>query len=293
MKTYPQLPPMREPELIGQRPVDPPAVKEPNFGVAQDFAIDLETISNDTNSAMVAVTVYHFDRNTLELLGFITVEVLLVSAMRYGTANASTIAFWMKQNDEARRIFNSTQGEHLAPALTTISEWIQGRCERKWAKLWGNGSTFDNTILRNAYIAVGIQEPWDFWNDRDLRTLLDIFNWVTGRKPKHEVEFEGNPHDSADDCKHQTRLILESLKGFKELVGNKTTNDYNGQTTHDAVTNFNTDGTRGNTEPEVEKTDEETKKLLEQINKEATESVEQEPTVEQVSNIEATSVSSW
>jgi hypothetical protein len=40
--------------------------------------------------------------------------------------------------------------------------------------VWGNGATFDNVILRASYERELIPCLWHFWNDRDVRTIVEL-----------------------------------------------------------------------------------------------------------------------
>ena len=82
--------------------------------------------------------------------------------------------------------------------------------------MWGNGAGFDNVILRSAYVACGLIVPWKHWNDRDVRTIVDLGRTLLGFNPKKEMPFEGVRHCALDDAKHQARYvsaIIQQLAG--------------------------------------------------------------------------------
>lgn len=74
-------------------------------------------------------------------------------------------------------------------------------------KPWGNGSTFDITILEAWFNAVGVRCPWKFWNVRDVRTAVDLL----GINPK-EFTRDGTYHNALDDCLHQIKYLTSGTK---------------------------------------------------------------------------------
>lgn len=69
--------------------------------------------------------------------------------------------------------------------------------------IWGNGSDFDNVILRMAYDTCGIQVPWEFRNNRCYRTMKNLVSCV--KSPKNT-----NAHNSLSDARTQA-AHLESI----------------------------------------------------------------------------------
>ena len=66
--------------------------------------------------------------------------------------------------------------------------------------VWGNGATFDNVILSNAYKAAGMEQPWKFWDDRCYRT-------VKGLLPDIKIERLGTHHNAVYDAMSQARHL--------------------------------------------------------------------------------------
>ena len=62
--------------------------------------------------------------------------------------------------------------------------------------VWGNGSTADCTWLRSAYTAVSgelpIGCPWDFWQERDVRTVVAL-GWLA-KLPNYKKELAVQRH---------------------------------------------------------------------------------------------------
>jgi exodeoxyribonuclease VIII len=73
-------------------------------------------------------------------------------------------------------------------------------------EVWGNGATFDNVILRNSYSRTGINCPWKFTNDRDVRTIVALGKAV-GCEPRHQIPFDGDAHNALADARHQAKYV--------------------------------------------------------------------------------------
>jgi hypothetical protein len=74
--------------------------------------------------------------------------------------------------------------------------------------LWGNGASFDISILESAYYAMKCTTlPWNFRSVRDVRTILSI-----NPARKDEIPFTEIKHNPINDCKHQIAYICSIWK---------------------------------------------------------------------------------
>jgi len=73
-------------------------------------------------------------------------------------------------------------------------------------QLWGNGANFDNVLLRDAYRRSGLRPFWNFWNDRDVRTIVELGRQL-GFDPKRDMPFIGKHHNAIDDAIHQAKYV--------------------------------------------------------------------------------------
>lgn len=163
--------------------------------------VDLETADNVPTAAIVSIGAVIF---TGPRAGdtFYTAVDLQTSITAGLTLSGETMAWWCKQSPEARSVFDDPARVPLAQALGTLSAWVPGG-----AKVWGNGASFDNAILSNAYRRLGLALPWAFWDDRCYRT-------VAVHLPKRIQQ--GTHHNALDDAisqadhltTHGARFIL-------------------------------------------------------------------------------------
>ncbi|HCJ6282047.1 TPA: 3'-5' exoribonuclease [Enterobacter hormaechei] len=168
--------------------------------------IDLETMGNGPYAPIVSIGAVFFDPNTGKTSDDFLVNVSLESTMRYrARPDASTILWWMEQDEAARRtLTNDTQ--ELTLALSWLSEFVAKHANPRFVQVWGNGASFDCVILRNNYTLTGLEAPWQWWNDRDVRTVVEMGKAI-GIDPKRDMPFEGTRHSALDDAIHQVKYV--------------------------------------------------------------------------------------
>ena len=134
--------------------------------------------------------------------------VNLESAMEQGAVpDGDTILWWLKQSPEARSAICVDDALPISSALSELSHFINRHSDNpKYLKVWGNGATFDNVILRGAYDRAGQVCPWQFWNDHDVRTIVTLGR-VVGFDPKRDMPFDGVAHNALSDARHQAKYV--------------------------------------------------------------------------------------
>ncbi len=169
-----------------------------------DVMLDLETMGNGPDSAIIAIGAVEFDIAEQKTGHGFYVHVDLESAVKAGgVVDASTVLWWMKQGDQARSAF-ARQGERMEVALHLFSEWMAVRGAQKDVRVWGNGAAFDNVILASAYRRLGVSAPWMFWNDRCYRTVKALH-------PDVKMERAGTHHNAVDDAISQAGHLLAMM----------------------------------------------------------------------------------
>ncbi|EPS0161943.1 3'-5' exonuclease, partial [Escherichia coli] len=115
------------------------------------------------------------------------------------------IKWWAKRSREAQSaIF--TDEISLDVALRLFIEFIEKNSGGRFVQVWGNGANFDNVILRRSYERQGIPCPWLYYNDRDVRTIVELGNAI-GFDVRMAIPFEGVPHNALDDARHQAKQV--------------------------------------------------------------------------------------
>lgn len=169
------------------------------------YTLDLETMGNGPTSAIIAIGAVAFDPYDE---GVATVSqfyrsVTLDSSLKAGlTVDASTIQWWMEQEQSAR-LAPFVAPVDLTRALDDLNAWVYEVCRH--AVCWTH-ATFDAPILSYACRAVGVPMPTHFRKQRDIRTLSH-FHLRLGDGGLPEITREGTHHDALADAMYQSRYI--------------------------------------------------------------------------------------
>ena len=162
--------------------------------------LDLETMGSDSDAAVVAIGAVKFDPATgktgEEFYEVVDLQSSVDAGMRM---NVSTVMWWMRQEDEARKKISEVKGVPLRDALVRFSEWFGDD-----KPVWGDGATFDNVILSNAYSLTGLKRPWSYRSDRCYRTMKNLKSVPVNRV--------GTFHCAVDDARTQAAHLMEILK---------------------------------------------------------------------------------
>ena len=180
--------------------------------------IDLETMGKKSNAPIVVIGAVFFDPQTGEIGPTFYIVISLVDAMDTGAVpDGSTIEWWLAQSSEARSAILVDQVK-LVDALIQFREFINEYSDEKFVQVWGNGATFDNTILRTSYERLNIPCPWRYYNDRDVRTIVELGKTI-GFDARTVIPFEGVRHHALDDARHQAKYVTATIQ---KLIPNQT-----------------------------------------------------------------------
>ena len=133
--------------------------------------LDLETMGQGSNAAIVAIGAVFFEPTTGAVGASFYQQIDLEDAVKYGEMDASTVLWWLEQNEQARKEITNGEACKLSDTLYDFTDWIEQIEEYKDRVVWGNGAGFDNVILGNTYRRMHGSQPWPFQNDRDVRTV--------------------------------------------------------------------------------------------------------------------------
>lgn len=170
--------------------------------------VDLETLDNTHTSVILAIGAVRFDLDalTVDNTGFYE-NVSAKDCQRYGlTIGADTVRWWMQQSDEARTALIPA-GRALPEALNLFRNFCLWTTDLP--VIWGNGSTFDNMILRHAFVRTGIEYPTPYYKDLCYRTMKTMVSW--GKKPER-----GTKHNALEDAKYQANHLIEIVRWISE-----------------------------------------------------------------------------
>ena len=188
-----------------------------------DIMVDLETLGTRQDTIVLEISAVEFNRYTGEIGEVFDAKLDIDDQLSYRRSlSRETLQWWFKQDEAAiKNVFDDVGGIKFetSTALFEFSNFVE-RCDnkcnsdsdRRVVKLWGNGSIFDLGILQNMYetCIFKVKLPWKFWAVNDVRTIVDLNPDV-----KKNCEFDGTPHCAVDDCKHEIKYLVETLKTIK------------------------------------------------------------------------------
>lgn len=179
----------------------------------QDLMIDLETMGINSNAVITQIGACFFNRDTGEITKKFLQNVTISSCLKAGLeVDESTILWWMKQSDEARKsVYDNKDDMYpLQKALLNFKIFFPPGL-RDIVYTWSH-ATFDFVILLNAFKKIDLQSPFSYRRALDIRTLVHLVNL----NYKDETFSEGlHIHNALDDCIRQVRYVVEALKLLK------------------------------------------------------------------------------
>ncbi|MBJ9343006.1 3'-5' exoribonuclease [Citrobacter freundii] len=171
--------------------------------------VDLETMGSGPDAPIVSIGAVYFDPSTGNTGAEFYQVVSLESSMSFGMKpDASTIQWWLKQSSEARSAILVDEAMGLRETLELLADFIAENAANgsHTVQLWGDGCSFDNVILRRAYALTETPFAVPFWNDRDVRTMVELGKSV-GINPRFDIPFEGGMHNALSDARHQVKYV--------------------------------------------------------------------------------------
>ncbi len=167
--------------------------------------IDLETMGVTPESAIVSIGAVLFDprANKVSKKTFYK-ELSWEDQGRLIYPDTNEWWYSDKVTDAAREALDGL--DDLEDVLVELAEWLP-----KDAKVWGNGATFDISMLEDAYRQHHIEAPWKFWNIRDMRTITDMYESARGGFGKNS---KGVAHNALQDAINQAQSVCKMWKSL-------------------------------------------------------------------------------
>jgi hypothetical protein len=176
--------------------------------------IDIETLSKGSYACIWTLGAVKFDPNAgpdpeqalsddhqVYMIDKFHVRIDIGSAISFGRMDGGTVDWWMEEKqDAARKAILAMPAIDLPEALDGFSQWFGAD-----KPVWGNGATFDNVIVSNAYQACRLERPWGYKNDRCYRTLKAL-------APTVEPIDVGTAHGALDDAIAQAWHLQRIVK---------------------------------------------------------------------------------
>lgn len=171
--------------------------------------IDLETMGKKPGAPIVSIGAVFFTPATGETGREFYAVVNLESSMSFGAMpDAGTILWWLRQSPEVRSAILVDEAMGLVEALENFSRFISINAANGASnvQLWGNGSSFDCSLLEAAFELADTPFPIPHWNYRDVRTVVELGKAV-GLNSRYDIPFEGEQHNALADARHQVKYV--------------------------------------------------------------------------------------
>lgn len=183
--------------------------------------IDLETMGTDYDAPIVAVGAAMFDPDRVaplfrldgEPLPRFYAAVSLRSALKHGRLDGDTLKFWLEQGDAARAaICKGTKA--LDQVLSDLADFYRYMPTPEPVCVWGNGATFDITLLEVSYRKLfDVKPPWGFRAVRDCRTINSLVDgWGLPDIPRPVTN---TAHNALDDAIYQATWVSAQWKAIR------------------------------------------------------------------------------
>jgi len=174
--------------------------------------VDLETLSLADDALILSIGAVIFDPQASgdgivdEFYQVVNQELQVEKWGRH--IDPATVKWWSEQSPEAKLVLEQSHPQAFAPkldvALQNLSKWW-GPHEME---LWAKPIIFDGVVLRRAYAAVGLHEPWSWHAMRDLSTVRAM---GLGRDISVEAR-AGVAHNALDDARAQALYAVRWLR---------------------------------------------------------------------------------
>lgn len=173
--------------------------------------LDLETLSTSNDCVVISIGACLFDIEKRTILSTFYMACEVQEQLDRGRkVSASTIKFWMGQSSAAQHVFNE-KAKPMEEVLKTLVFWLNSMGPKKDRRVWGNGSTFDISIMENLFDMYKIDRPWNYNSVMDLRTFKR-FVGKGAQIPKPMVA-----HNALEDAKIQAQYVIDKSNNKPEM----------------------------------------------------------------------------
>jgi hypothetical protein len=179
-----------------------------------DIMVDLETLGKSVDTPIIQLCAMAFELETGDVVDVYEVKVQLESKT---VIDLNTLRWWLQTDKEllTTLLTDTVRRVSEREALLGFKSWIYGLrltygVDESQTYLWGNGILFDNKIIQGKMEHYDLCYPIFYRNDRDVRTLLDLYCAKNNVDPRAVAKtmYEGlKEHNAFDDCVAQIRLV--------------------------------------------------------------------------------------
>lgn len=182
-----------------------------------NIMMDIETTGVRPGCRVLSIGLVEFDEKG-------TIDSLLVHPKlsdQVGVDDGKTMGWWDTQSAEAKSVFadNHVLGESVENTYKIIKTFIDDLVDARKSLsqglekvdvcIWGNGATFDNSIVQHMFYAKGLPIPWNTFGDRCYRTAINMLG-------RPSLQRSGVHHNALDDAMYQANCLIKAIKNARE-----------------------------------------------------------------------------
>ncbi|MGJ1228821.1 3'-5' exonuclease [Sphingobacterium siyangense] len=173
-----------------------------------DIMIDIETLDIRPTAVILSIAAIAFNRSNenYRIAPFdVKIDNLDQADSYHRTIDSGTESWWDQQPDEAKDAAFNGQIT-LRHALHKLTFFIRENTNIDTVRVWAKSPSFDLAILKNALDYFKYNTPWQFRNERDVRTYIADSQEVQELK-RNDVE-----HIAVSDAIYQTTQVITEYK---------------------------------------------------------------------------------
>jgi hypothetical protein len=175
-----------------------------------DVMIDFETLSARWDCAILTIGAVKFDPlGTEDTFEPFYCRVDLDSCIDLGLhVDEGTIQWWGTQDPAAQEeaLGDGTPDNPRLPISEAMDRLYKFCFGAK--RVWSNGATFDIVVCEQIWKRLERRNPWEFWQVRDVRTIVDL-----GIDPQRKKITEHNALADAYEQSLWVQNVYRALKG--------------------------------------------------------------------------------
>jgi hypothetical protein len=188
-----------------------------------DIIIDIETLGTRPRCPIIeigacavdpdgGVIFSNFSRRVCSAYSVESVRAVANGSKYFGwKIEADTAEWWLaepEREETLRRILATPIVADNADALVAFIDWFHGVTDdATGVRVWGNGPTFDLSILSETLIGADIEVPWHHTWERCVRTALEMAGHERGSVAWEEP---GPRHRALNDARHEAKKLWRS-----------------------------------------------------------------------------------
>lgn len=186
-------------------------------GIMWDIeSLDLTPKAVATQIAFVAFDLDDPETHVREVEEYLPIQPQLILNR---TISASTLIWWMGQDDAARSRFKNSEGDdfdELTALVQSVNrkylQVVEGADE---VEVWARGPQFDLVVLESLFGDLGQPVPWKYNQVMDLRTTMKLAGLSSADVPMPAGLVA---HHALSDCKYQILCLVEAVRRIGSKV---------------------------------------------------------------------------